>query len=179
MSDLAKTKKNSLLIVRVLSVAIPLLVAALMGIRQKLDLGQWVYTLPHVIAILNTLTSLCLIMALVAIKKKNIALHKAMNTTALALGACFLLCYVTYHASADSTDFGGTDTMRYIYYFFLISHIILSVSVVPLVLMSFYHAWNKDFQKHRKLVKYTFPIWLYVSLTGVIVYVFISPYYQF
>ena len=179
MSDLAKTKNNSLLLVRVLSVAVPLLVAALMGIRQKLDLGDWVYTLPHVIAVLNTLTSLCLIMAVVAIKKKNVTLHKALNTTALVLGACFLLCYVTYHASADSTAFGGSDTMRYIYYFFLVSHIVLSISVVPLVLMSFYHAWNNDFEKHKKLVKFTFPIWLYVSVTGVVVYAFISPYYQF
>ena len=178
MSELTQTKNNnSLIAVRVLSVAIPLVVAALMGIRQKLDLGEWVYTLPHVIAVLNTLTSLCLIAALVAIKKKNISLHKSLNTLALALGALFLLCYVTYHASAESTSFGGDETMKYVYYFFLITHIVLSVSVVPLVLMSFYHAWNKDFDKHKKLVKFTFPIWLYVSVTGVIVYLFISPYY--
>ena len=177
MSDLTQKKNTSLILVRVLSIAVPLLVAALMGIRQKLDLGEWVYNLPHVIAILNTLTSICLIGALVAVKKKNIALHKTLNTTALVLGALFLLCYVTYHASAESTSFGGSETMKYVYLFFLITHIVLSVSVVPLVLMSFYHAWNNDFSKHRKLVKFTFPIWLYVSVTGVVVYLFISPYY--
>lgn len=179
MSELSAKPNRSLIWVRILSVAVPLLVAALMGIREKFDLGDWVYNLPHVIAILNSLTALSLIMALVAIKKKNVALHKTMNTTALVLGAIFLLCYVTYHASANSTDFGGSETMRYVYLFFLISHILLSISVVPLVLMAFYHAWNNDFIKHKKLVKYTFPIWLYVSVSGVIVYLFISPYYQF
>lgn len=176
--EIAKSKK-SLLWIRILSVAIPLLVALLLGIRQKLDLGQWVYNLPHVIGVLNSLTALCLMLALAAIKKKNVALHQRMNTAALVLGAIFLLCYVTYHASADSTPYGGDGALKYVYYTLLISHIVLSISVVPLVLMAFYHAWTKDFEKHRKLVKYTFPIWLYVSISGVAVYMLISPYYQF
>ena len=170
-------KKKRLLLIRVLSVAIPLVVALLIGIREKLDLGEWVFNLPHVIGVLNSLTALCLIMALVAIKKKNIKLHQNLNTTALVLGAIFLLCYVTYHASADSTPYGGDGALKTIYYILLISHIVLSVSVVPLVLFSFYHAWNKDYDKHRKVVKYTFPIWLYVSISGVAVYALISPYY--
>ena len=170
-------KKKRLLLIRVLSVAIPVVVALLIGIREKLDLGEWVFNLPHVIGVLNSLTALCLIMALVAIKKKNIKLHQNLNTAALILGAIFLLCYVTYHASADSTPYGGDGALKTIYYILLISHIVLSVSVVPLVLFSFYHAWNKDFDKHRKVVKYTFPIWLYVSISGVAVYALISPYY--
>lgn len=170
-------KKKRLLLIRVLSVAIPLVVALLLGIREKLDLGEWVFSLPHVIAILNSLTALCLILALVAIKKKNIKLHQNLNTTALALGAIFLVCYVIYHASAESTPYGGDGALKTIYYVLLISHIVLSVSVVPLVLFAFYHAWNKDFDKHRKVVKYTFPIWLYVSISGVAVYALISPYY--
>ena len=170
-------KKKRLLLIRVLSVAIPVVVALLIGIREKLDLGEWVFNLPHIIGVLNSLTALCLIMALVAIKKKNIKLHQNLNTAALILGAIFLLCYVTYHASADSTPYGGDGALKTIYYILLISHIVLSVSVVPLVLFSFYHAWNKDFDKHRKVVKYTFPIWLYVSISGVAVYALISPYY--
>ena len=170
-------KKKRLLLIRVLSVAIPVVVALLIGIREKLDLGEWVFNLPHVIGVLNSLTALCLIMALVAIKKKNIKLHQNLNTAALILAAIFLLCYVTYHASADSTPYGGDGALKTIYYILLISHIVLSVSVVPLVLFSFYHAWNKDFDKHRKVVKYTFPIWLYVSISGVAVYALISPYY--
>lgn len=165
--------------VRILSVAIPLVVALLLGIRQKLDLGDWVFNLPHVIGVLNSLTALCLILALVAIKQKKVALHQRLNTTALVLGAIFLLCYVTYHASAESTPYGGDGALRTVYYALLISHIVLSVSVVPLVLLAFYHAWNKDFNKHKRIVKYTFPIWLYVSVSGVAVYALISPYYQF
>ncbi len=171
------TKKKRRVLITVLSIAIPLVVALLLGIREKLDLGEWVYTLPHVIGLLNSLTALCLILALVAIKKKNIKLHQNMNTAALALGVLFLVCYVTYHASAESTPFGGDGAIRTVYYTLLISHIVLSVSVVPLVLFAFYHAWNQDFDKHRKLVKYTFPIWLYVSISGVAVYALISPYY--
>lgn len=170
-------KKKRLLAIRVLSVAIPLVVALLLGIREKLDLGEWVYNLPHVIASLNSLTAICLIMALVAIKKKNMKLHQNLTTTALALGALFLVCYVTYHASADSTPYGGDGALKTVYYGLLISHIVLSVSVVPLVLFAFYHAWNGDFDKHKKVVKYTFPIWLYVSVSGVAVYALISPYY--
>jgi len=170
-------KKKRLLLIRILSIAIPLVVALLLGIRQKLDLGEWVYNLPHVIGGLNSLTALCLILALVAIKKKNIKLHQNLNTAALALGALFLVCYVIYHASAESTPYGGDGPLRSVYYVLLISHIVLSVSVLPLVLFAFYHAWNQDFDKHRKIVKYTFPIWLYVSVSGVAVYALISPYY--
>lgn len=170
-------KRQRLVLIRVLSVAIPLVVALLLGIRQKLDLGEWVYNLPHVIGLLNSLTALCLLLALIAVKRKNITLHKRMNTTALALGTLFLVCYVLYHASAESTPYGGDGALKTIYYGLLISHIVLSVSVVPLVLFAFYHAWNGDYDKHRKIVKYTFPIWLYVSVSGVAVYALISPYY--
>ena len=170
-------KKKRLIWIRLLSIAIPLVVALLLGIREKPDLGAWVYNLPHVIGGLNSLTALCLILALVAIKRKNISLHQTMNTIALALGAVFLVCYVLYHASVDSTPYGGEGLLKTVYYVLLISHILLSVSVVPLVLYAFYHAWNGDFGKHRKVVKYTFPIWLYVSVSGVAVYLLISPYY--
>ncbi|MFT6214420.1 MAG: putative membrane protein [Roseivirga sp.] len=179
MTETSLNQKKSLLWIRVLSIAVPLLVAVLISLPQKLDLGDWVYTLPHVIGGINTLTSLCLIIAIVAIKSKNIKVHKAFNTTALVLGALFLLCYVTYHASAPSTAFGGEGSIKYVYYFLLISHILLSIGVVPLVLLAFFYAWSGRFEKHKKMVRFTFPIWLYVSVTGVIVYLMISPYYTF
>ncbi|MGW8123504.1 DUF420 domain-containing protein [Roseivirga echinicomitans] len=180
MSKIDLKHKKSLLWIKVLSVAIPLIVAVLLGIQQKLDLGDWVYNLPHVIGVINTLTSLCLIFAFIAIKlKKNVALHRKLNTAALLLGALFLVCYVTYHAAAPSTAYGGEGVFKSVYYVFLISHIVLSIGVVPLVLMAFFYAWSGMFGKHKKIVKYTFPIWLYVSVTGVIVYLMISPYYQF
>jgi len=172
-------QKKSMIWIRVLSIAIPLAVAALLSLPQKLNLGDWVYNLPHVIGVINTLTSVCLILALVAIKRKNVVWHKRFNTTALTLGALFLLCYVTYHASAPSTPFGGEGSIKAIYYFFLISHIMLSIGVVPLVLLAFFYAWSNMIEKHKKIVRYTYPIWLYVSVTGVIVYLMISPYYQF
>ena len=179
MTEISKKEKTSMLWIKILSVAIPLAVAVLLSLPQKLDLGDWVYNLPHVIGGINTLTSLCLILALIAIKSKKIELHKKLNTTGLVLGALFLVCYVTYHASSPSTPFGGEGSIRYLYYFLLVSHIVLSIGVVPLVLLAFYYAWSGLFDKHKKIVKFTFPIWLYVSITGVIVYLMISPYYTF
>jgi putative membrane protein len=179
MTETSLNKKKSLLWIKILSVAIPMAVVILLSLPQKLDLGEWVFTLPHIIGGINTLTSLCLIIAIVAIKAKNIKLHKSFNTAALVLGALFLLCYVTYHASAPSTPFGGEGAVKYLYYFFLLSHILLSIGVVPLVLLAFFYAWSGMFIEHKKIVKLTFPIWLYVSITGVIVYLMISPYYTF
>lgn len=176
MSEQLKSKK-SMLWIRVLSIAIPLAVAVLLSLPTKLNLGEWVYNLPHAIGAINTLTSICLIVAFIAIKQKNIKLHQKMNSSAFVLGAIFLVLYVLYHASAESTSFGGDDSTKYVYYFFLISHILLSIGVVPLVLLAFFYALNGMLEKHKKIVKYTFPIWLYVSVTGVIVYLMISPYY--
>lgn len=173
----ALDQKKSLVWIRVLSVAIPVAVAVLLGLPTKLDLGDWVYTLPHIIGAVNTLTAICLLVAFVAVKKKLIDAHKRFNSLAFILGAIFLVLYVLYHASAESTPFGGEGIVRPIYYFLLISHIVLSIGVVPLVLLAFYYALNGMIDKHKKIVKYTFPIWFYVSVTGVTVYLMISPYY--
>lgn len=173
----ALEKKKSMLWIKIFSIAIPVAVAVLLGLPTKLELGDWVYVLPDVIGVLNTLTSVALIAALIAVKKKNIELHKKFNSLAFLLGAVFLVCYVLYHASAESTPFGGEGPIRYVYYFLLISHILLSIGVVPLVLLAFYYALNGMIPEHKKIVKYTFPIWLYVSVTGVAVYLMISPYY--
>lgn len=173
----ALDQKKSLVWIRVLSVAIPVAVAVLLGLPTKLDLGDWVYTLPHIIGAVNTLTAICLLVAFIAVKKKRIDAHKRFNSLAFILGAIFLVLYVLYHASAESTPFGGEGIVRPIYYFLLISHIVLSIGVVPLVLLAFYYALNGMIDKHKKIVKYTFPIWFYVSVTGVTVYLMISPYY--
>lgn len=170
-------KNKSMLWIRIFSIAIPLAVAVLLSLPTKLSLGEWVYTLPHAIGIVNTLTSLCLIVAFVAVKRGNIKLHQQMNSSAFVLGALFLVMYVLYHASAESTAYGGEGGLRYVYYVLLISHILLSIGVVPLVLLAFFYALNGMIEKHKRIVKYTFPIWLYVSVTGVAVYLMISPYY--
>lgn len=170
------TKKNKL-IVDIFSIAIPLAVALLIGIRTKIDLGAWTKTLPTVVACINAATAMLLVMALIFIKKNKIILHRKTMLLAISLGAMFLVCYVTYHISNPSTAYGGTGFMKIIYYFLLISHIILSIGVVRLVLLALYYALEADFAKHVKIVKWAYPIWLYVSVTGVIIFILISPFY--
>ena len=132
-------KNKSMLWIKVLSVAIPLAVVVLLNLPTKLELGDWVYLLPDAIGVINTLTSIALIAAIIAVKNKKIDLHKKFNSLAFVLGALFLVCYVIYHASVESTPFGGEGVSRYIYFFLLISHIALSIGVVPMVLLSFYY----------------------------------------
>lgn len=180
MSSIAlnsKEKKNQR-IINILAVAIPIAVAALLGIRQKLDLGTWTKVLPHVIGVINSLTAVCLIIGFYHIKNGNRNGHRQMMTAAFILGAVFLVCYVLYHISNESTPFGGTGSLlRFVYYFLLISHIVLSIGVVWFVLRAVYFGYTNQLAEHRKAVKFAFPIWLYVSISGVIVYLMISPYY--
>lgn len=173
-----KQEKKSMTLINVLSVAIPVVVAILLGIRQKVDIGAWTKVLPHIIGAINTLTSVLLLYGLYLIKQKQIERHRRVMTGAFLLGALFLVCYVLYHLTNPSTTFGGEGFIKYIYYFILISHICLSLVVLPLVLRAYFFAWTKQFERHRKLTRYAFPIWLYVSMTGVIAYLMIKPYYQ-
>lgn len=171
-------EKRATLLVNSLSIAIPLVVAVLLGIRTKLDLGTWTKILPHAIGAINTLTSLFLVAGLVAQKMGKISVHRFAMSSAFGLGACFLVCYVTYHLSNPSTRFGGEGAIRLVYYSVLISHILLSLIVLPLVLRAFMFALTDQVARHRKIARFAFPIWLYVSITGVIAYVMISPYYS-
>lgn len=165
-------------IINVLAVAIPLVVAVLLGIRQKIDLGAWTKVLPHLIGIINSATAVLLIIGYLQIRKKNYKAHRQAMTGAFILGAIFLVCYVLYHLSNESTPYGGVGAIRYVYYFLLISHIVLSIGVVWFVLRAVYFGYTNQLPEHRKAVKFALPIWLYVSVTGVIVYLMISPYYQ-
>ncbi len=165
-------------LVNALSIAIPLAVAVLIGIRQKIDLGAWTKMLPHLIGIINSLTALLLLAGLFFIRQKNIRLHRVSMLAAFALGAIFLVSYILYHISNPSTSYGGTGFLRYVYYFLLVSHIGLSVVVVRVVLLALYYALSNQIARHKKTVRWAYPIWLYVSVTGVIVYLMISPYYK-
>lgn len=167
-AQIAKFRK---LIIAV-SIVIPVAVAALFGI--KVD-GVDLSFLPPFYAGINGLTAVLLIGALVAIKSKNMNLHQRLIQTCLALSLLFLLCYVAYHMTSDSTPYGGN--MKALYYFILISHIVLSVAVIPVVLFTYLFAWEGKFEKHKKWTRFAFPIWLYVAVTGVIVYLMISPFY--
>jgi putative membrane protein len=142
-----------------------------------LPLGDWTKVLPHFIGIINSTTAITLVIGLIAIKKKNIAGHRKAMGAAVLQGAVFLILYILYHVANESTKFGGEGLIKGIYFFFLASHITLSIGVVRLVLMALYHALTGDIEAHKKTVKWAYPIWLYVSVTGVIVYLMISPYY--
>jgi putative membrane protein len=172
-----KSNKNEKLL-NILSIAIPVAVALLIGIRTKIDLGAWTKVLPHIIGLLNTTTSLTLIVGYVFIKNKNIKGHRQMMGLSFLQGSLFLVLYILYHVSNPSTPYGGEGIMRSIYYFLLVSHIVLSIGVVWFVLRAVYFALSGQIIEHKKIVKWTFPLWLYVSVTGVVVYLMISPYYN-
>jgi len=156
------------------SIAIPLVVAVLFGVKIP---GDELSFLPPIYAGINGLTAVLLVVALLAIKNKNQKLHELMIRISLVLSLLFLGCYVAYHMTSDSTPFGGVGFIAYVYYFILISHILLSVAVIPLVLFTYLFAWQGDFVKHKKWTRFAWPIWFYVAVTGVIVYLMISPYY--
>lgn len=166
-------------IITALSIIIPIAVAALFGVNlRKLGFDvEPLNFLPPIYASINGLTAVLLILAVVAIKKGNRKLHEQLNTTAIACSLLFLLMYIAYHMTSDSTSFGGEGFVKYVYYFILITHIVLSVIVIPFVLLTYMKAKLTNFVEHKKIAKKTFPIWLYVAVTGVIVYVMISPYY--
>lgn len=163
----------------VLSIAIPLAVAALFGVnlrRMGFDVEPLTF-LPPIYATINGITAVLLIIAFWAIKNKKVKLHQNLMKTAIGCSVLFLVMYVAYHMTSDSTKFGGEGMIRYIYYFILVTHIILSIVVIPFVLVTYVRALAERFDKHRKVARITFPIWLYVAVTGVIVYLMISPYY--
>ena len=126
----------------------------------------------------NPKTRLPLIVAtVIAIKKGNRKLHENLNKTAIACSVLFLLMYIAYHMTSNSTTFGGEGAVKYVYYFILISHIFLSIGIIPMVLITYVRAISNLFFEHKKIARYTFPIWMYIAVTGVIVYLMISPYY--
>jgi putative membrane protein len=166
-------QKQSNLVINIISIVVPLIVAVLLGAQNKLELGVWTKNLPHAIGLINTLTTVALVLGVIFIKLKKISLHQAMMTLAFCFGGVFLICYILYHISNPSNKFAGTGTVRYIYFFTLISHIGMSLIVLPLVLRAMYFAATKQFSAHRKIVKFAYPIWLYVSVTGVMIYLFV------
>lgn len=158
-----------------ISIVIPVVVAILFTVRIP-NVASLSF-LPPIYATINGITAVILLIALKAIKSKNIMLHQNLMKTAISLSLVFLLMYVAYHMTSDSTSYGGEGFIRYVYFFILISHIILSIGIIPMVLFTYVRAYTKQFEDHKKIARYTFPIWLYVAVTGVIVYFMISPYY--
>jgi putative membrane protein len=158
-----------------LSIIIPVAVAILFGM-PKVE-GYDTSFLPPIYATINGLTAVCLVVAVMAIKNGKRLLHERLMKLAIVLSASFLVMYVIYHGTSVATPFGGVGAIRYVYFFILVTHILLSIGVIPLVLFTYVRALSGNFERHRALAKFTFPIWLYVAVTGVIVYLMISPYY--
>ncbi|WP_372945186.1 DUF420 domain-containing protein [Muriicola sp.] len=175
MSTMTLSEKQVNRGITVISILIPIVVAVLFGVRLP-DVEPLNF-LPPIYAGINGLTAVLLLLAVWAIKNGKRQLHQRLMTTCIALSLVFLVMYVAYHMTSDSTPFGGEGWIKYLYYFILISHILLSIAIIPLVLHTYARAYMKNFEKHRKLARITFPVWLYVAVTGVIVYLMISPYY--
>ena len=133
--------------------------------------------LPPIYAVINGLTAILLVVAVYYIKNGKRKIHEFLIKVCIALSLMFLVMYIAYHMTTDPTSFGGKGIIAYMYYFILITHILLSVIVIPLVLTSYSRAFQSNFKLHKKIAKVTFPIWLYVAVTGVVVYLMISPYY--
>ncbi|MBP2003784.1 DUF420 domain-containing protein [Halobacillus andaensis] len=161
-----------------LSIAINAIVVALLFLPE-IDGGTSfdIQLLPLLNAVLNSFTFVFLLAALFMILRKNITWHKRFIFAAFTTTALFLISYLTYHSMSSSTSFGGEGLVAAIYYFILITHIVLAAAIVPLALLTLFRGLSMKVDKHRKIARWTMPLWLYVSLTGVIVYLMISPYY--
>lgn len=172
--------KRSYLWIVVISVVVPVLVAVLLFMPEKVDVNHdFVYFLPHLNAVINSAAAIALILGLYFVKSGRVNHHKIAMSSAFGLGAIFLISYLIYHATAESTSFGGEGVVKNIYYFILITHIILAAIALFPILLAYYYGYTGRIEKHRKVVRYAYPIWLYVTVSGVVVYLMISPYYNF
>ena len=168
-------KESYKVLIIILSILIPITVAVLFQVKIE---GYDFSFLPPIYASINGVTAALLVTAVIAIKNGKRLLHERLMQICVGLSASFLVMYVMYHMTSDSTSYGGEGTLRYIYFFILITHIFLSIIITPLVLFTLSRALAGNFERHKALSKFTFPIWLYVAVTGVIVYLMISPYYK-
>jgi putative membrane protein len=167
-------------IIIALSIVIPIVVTLLMYMpRSQVVTSNGVITQfqPLFHAILNGLKAFFLLLGLYFIKGRKINLHRISMLTAFALSSIFLVSYVVYHYNVPSAKFGGIGAIRSVYFFILITHILLAGAIIPLALITIYRSFTAQYEKHKKLARYTFPIWLYVAVTGVVVYLMMSPYY--
>ncbi|MCC6701563.1 MAG: DUF420 domain-containing protein [Fluviicola sp.] len=178
MNTQAEKKYNKWIVL--LSIAIPAVVALLFGVKLKtlgFDVKPLTF-LPPIYAGINGLTAVLLVVALIAVKNKKIKLHESIMKVAILCSVAFLGMYVAYHMTSEATPYGGSGAMKALYFFILISHIVLSVVVIPFVLLTYVRAITNNIERHKKIAKIAFPIWLYVAVTGVVVYLMISPYYK-
>lgn len=179
MENKAQLEKRYKTIITIMSIAIPLVVAVLFGInlpKMGYDV-QPLSFLPPIYAAINGITAILLFAAVNAVKKGNRVLHEKLIKVAMLCSLLFLGMYVAYHMTSESTPYGGEGIIRMVYFFILITHIVLSIIIIPFVLISYMRGMLGDYHKHKKIARIAYPMWMYVAVTGVIVYLMISPYY--
>ncbi len=174
---IAKNDKKAKTLIFIVSVVVFIAIVALGRVEIPIGGDFDVHVFARINAVINTIVSLLLIAAFVAVKRKNYLAHKRFMLAAIALSALFLVSYICHHLLAGNTSYRGEGTIRYIYYFILITHIILAAVILPLILFTAYRALIAEWPQHKKLARITWPVWLYVSITGPLTYLLISPYY--
>lgn len=179
MNDKLASRIITIVSIIVLIVVVVLQSKVLNIFPDKSSIPSWVFSLPKLNAIINGTCSVLLLLSLYFIKRRDIQAHKKINILTFILSSLFLVSYIIFHATGIKTTYGGEGSIRIVYYFILITHIVLAAIVLPLVLFSFQKGLQMQVESHKKLVRWTYPIWLYVTVTGVIVYLMISPYYSF
>ena len=175
--SIEKNDKKARLLIYTVSFVVFAAVVLLSRYRLNVDLGFNVHVFALVNAIINTVVTVLLIAGFVAVKQKKYQLHKRIMLVAIILSVLFLVSYIAHHLLAGETKFGGTGSLKKVYYFILVTHIPLAAVILPFILFTAYRGLTGDYEKHRKLVRITWPVWLYVAVTGVLVYLLISPYY--
>jgi putative membrane protein len=174
---LAKNDKKARIVIILASVIVTGIIAALGRVQVPVSGDFDVHIFARINAVLNSLVSVLLVAGLIAVKSRNYLLHKRLMLSAMVLSIMFLVSYICHHLLAGDTRFGGEGGIRYVYYFILITHIILAAIILPFILFTTYRAMIAEWPQHRRIARITWPIWLYVSVTGVVVYLMISPYY--
>lgn len=177
----ASIRKNDTLakrLIYVLSFVVFAAVVVLGRVKVEADLGFDIHLFARANAVINTVVSALLLLALIAVKRRNFLLHKRLMMGAIVMSVLFLVSYIGHHLFAGETSYGGQGAVRYLYYTILVTHIFLAAVILPFILFTSYRALVAEWDAHRRLARYTWPIWFYVSVTGVVVYLMISPYYQ-
>lgn len=172
-----KNDKKAKLLIYTFSVIIFLLIAALGRTRLNVDVGFDIHIFAAINAVINSIVTVLLVVALIAVKQRKLVLHKNVMLAAMWLSVLFLISYVAHHLLAGDTRFGGVGFIRYLYFFILITHIVLAAVILPFILFTAYRAMIGEYEVHKKIARITWPIWFYVSLSGPVIYLMISPYY--
>jgi putative membrane protein len=176
-ATIRKNDKLAKSLIWIFSLVIFFTITVLGRVKINVDLGFDTHLFAKANAFINASVSILLVLGMIAVKRRSYLMHKRFMFAALILSVIFLLSYVCHHLFTGETKYGGEGVLRGVYFFILLTHIFLAAIILPFVLFTSYRALIAEWPAHRKIARITWPIWLYVSVTGVIVYLMISPYY--